>query len=43
MSYCSFKLVLELFVLRTSTFFRRDECGGALRRLLHSTDFGGFG
>jgi hypothetical protein len=41
-SYYSFRLVLELFILGTSTFSRRDECGGAPRRLLHSTDFGGF-
>ena len=41
-SYYSFKLVLKLFILGTSTFFKRDKCGGALKRLLHFTDFGGF-
>jgi len=30
-SYCSFGLVLKLFVLGTSTFSRRDECGGVNR------------
>ena len=32
----------KAFILGTSTFFKRDECGGALKRLLHFTDFRGF-
>ena len=43
-SSCLYKKtrVLKLFVLGTSTFSRRDKCGGALRRLLHSADFADF-
>ena len=34
---CKGTRVLELFVLGTSTFSKRDKCGGAPRRLLHFT------